>query len=234
MNNSSYRPLFYRWAGFDIALCLLFGFGALAMMVISAVNLQAILVSSGNAVFIEDEYKSWLIAVLAPLLAIGIKLVPTAFEYPQNKQLYFKLLNILTALTGLVWIILIATTFEGLGTDFSIDDLLVPDSEDGTGVAYVLVQILLEIMLSSVLFQACSAIVEKYQPQKPSPEATELRKDIALLDKRIADISAQVLTATRNVDSHKTHCAVFINTNLDKLRLKRAEFDLFTKFFGDK
>ena len=118
------------------------------MLGISATNLNAILMSTGEPVFLDGgEYKAWLIASLAPIASISIKLIPMGFDIPQHRRLFQKALYWLTAMAIFLWVYLVADTFQGMGQDIDIG-MLLDDSEDtSTSQLYVWTQLLVEILM---------------------------------------------------------------------------------------
>jgi hypothetical protein len=230
--NKLHLPLPYRgWRTPEILLSLLLFSATVSMLVISAINLKVILLSSGLPAFIEDETKATMISLLAPIAAISIKLLPMALEFRESKRRYQKALFVITTFVIIAWIYLTSQTFDGFG-DIAIDDIL-ESAETGDGGAYVMTQLLVEILMGASLFSAWQSLHDAYQPRKINPYLIRLNKEIARLEQQAATASESVNKAKHHVETHKTQRQVFVNQQLEALALMKAKNQFMNNFFGE-
>jgi hypothetical protein len=215
----------------DIILSLFLFCAAMVMLVVSAVNLNAILISSGELVFLESPWKAWMISVLAPLSSICIKLVPLGFEFPQTKKLFLKFLYSLTALAIILWMVLIAQTFQGMGGDLDVDALL----ESGqNSQLYVFTQLCVEILVAASLFSGWQSLLDNYHPAAPSTDSIALDKRIATSETVLEAAQKRLGEATQNLEAIKTGRQLFINKQIEKLSLLKAKNHFIQQFFGEQ
>lgn len=201
---------------------------ALAMLVISAINFNVILASSGNPDLLENEFKRFVLSLLAPLSSIILKLIPMMFEYPAHRKSFVKALFSVTALIVLLWVWMVSQTFSGMGGDIDFTAIMSGDTDTDTddGSLYLFIQLLMEILLGACFLTGWFLLLEKYTPEPPNPRAHKLDKQIAVLDKLIAQARQDEEDAALALANHQTRRAKLISTQHGKLSNLKAQLNL--------
>lgn len=204
----------------------------IGLMGIATVNLNSVLVSTADIAFLEAPWKAWLISALAPMASISLKCLPMAFEYPSTKRLYKKGLYSLTAIAILVWIYLVADTFQGMGGGFDVDTLLEASAQGS--MTYVLVQLLTEVLMAATLFSAWQSQLDSYHPKPVDEQVRALNKALAVNAPLVKTAQDAVYEATDTLNALKTQRAVFINQQIEALTLQKAKHHFLNNHFGDQ
>ena len=212
---------FASWRGQDLIQLVLFGTLTLLCMALSVVNVQVNIMASQELVFIESPWKSWVIAMLAPAAATSIKMLPHIFASVSWQDKCKKVIYGLTALMSFIWIVQFSQTFDGIGAQPSLSDLL---NEQGSSDYFVLVQLLAEVMIAATLFIAVQNLLDAYNPStlKANPSrliaSEQLRIDKSACDKAFKTYQ----DADNKLVAHKAARQAFINEQLSAFAIALA------------
>lgn len=162
-------PSWFSFLPIDQLKAVMFGLLTLSCMVLSLVNTQVTLMSSFIPALMENPWKAWLIAGIAPAITTSIKLLPAVVSRPLHKELCKKGIYLLTGICGLIWVYMFSVQFDGFssGNDWS--------SEGGSvfGLSFTFFQLATEILCGASMFTAFQAVLDKYQPTVPVPNAAK-------------------------------------------------------------
>ena len=226
MSKPKNTPPYSNWPVQDIFLSVFLAFATFAMLAISPVNLDVVLASSGEPALIGDNaWKRHLIAALAPLSSIAIKVLPMGFDFPETKRLFGKCLKAVTACVVVVWVVLVSQTFDSLSSGFDINNIL--QDSGGSNSTYVATQILMEILLGAVFFQAWSNLHAKHQPAKPDPNAAKLDEQIAEHEVLVAQACKSEEKALEEAESLRIQREVFMQKQIGALALLKSQPPFF-------
>lgn len=201
--------------------------GAIVLLGASAINLKVIIVGSGNPEYLGDGvWKAWVLSLLCPLSGLGLKILPSAFSFPQTKEAYRKGLYGITVLIAFIWMALLANYFN---PNINITDLLEGGDDKRLLIWF---QLVLEVCLGASFMQAWSAIEDKYRIKAPSKRAQELDKEIHELEQQVAAAREHFHSVMKEEEKLKTARTIFINKQLERLVLLKAKRENDNNFFG--
>lgn len=216
-----------HWSPQDIILSRLFFVGMIVLLGASAINLKVLIVGSGNPEYLgSGVWKAWVLSLTCPLIGVGLKILPSAFKFPETRRTYIKCLYGTTVLIAFIWLVLLASYFN---PDIDITDLLQGGNDKRP---LILAQLLLEVCLGASFFTAWAAIEERYCPKPPSLDAQALDKQIRDLEPRLSAARERVSNAAKKAEQLKTARTVFVNKQLEHLVLLKAKRSNDEKFFG--
>lgn len=158
------KVAFSDWAQHDQIALIFIAIALIAALVMSASNVYANLMSSGEAVYLEQPWIAVMISLLAPAASIAIKFMGHAFERYSSIKRYTHTIYTLTAFSFIAWIGLFALNYSGVtgGIDW---DMLGDSNGNSAGSALVFTQLLTEILVGGTLFLAAQDIALKYTPE---------------------------------------------------------------------
>lgn len=205
----------------DIFLSLILALATLGLLFISPINLDVILASSGEPALIgENAWKRHLIAALAPLSSVAIKIIPMHFDFPESKRLFEKCLSVVTGCVVVTWIILLSQTFDSLSAaGFDINTIMQGDGSS----TYVATQLLMEVLLGAVFFQAWSNLQAKHQKPKTDPNAAILDEQIIEHETWVAQASEREEKALTELETLRINRQVFIQKQIGGLALLKNQ-----------
>lgn len=155
------KVAFSEWAQQDQIAIILIGIGLIAALVMSATNVYANLINSGEPAYLEQPWIAVMISLLAPAGSIAFKFISHAFESYNAIRRYTKTIYTLTGLSFIAWIGLFALNHSGVaGIDWSA-----LGEDNITGSYLVFTQLLTEILVGGALFLAAQDIALKYSPE---------------------------------------------------------------------
>ncbi len=220
---------FSQWRRQDQVLIALTCISLIIAMFMGAANIFTNLMASGEPVFIENPTLAMCLSALAPLGAMALKFVSSSFEYYQSKKRYTTFINVLTALSLLVWSILFSLSFTGVASSINFETL---DEETGTGSLLVWIQIVAEILVASALFLAAEDIYIKYAPDTYVENLEHINISRAL---KAHMIKHERLRDERNANHGsivqlEAERQAFINERIAEYLAHRARFNSINKF----
>jgi len=156
------KVAFSDWAQQDQMAIIFILMALIAALVMSASNVYANLMNSGEMAYLEQPWIALMISLLAPAGSIAIKFISQAFERYSSIKRYANTIYTLTALSFVAWIGLFALNHSGVGGGFDWKTL---GESSSTGSYLVFVQLLTEIMVGGALCLAAQDIALKYSPE---------------------------------------------------------------------
>lgn len=246
-NNTVYQPPFSGWRTQDKMFIVILTLLIPVMMVVSTVNLQVIIESSYEPVFIASPWKTWVIALIAPLASLAIEMLPTVFDHEQTKRSYQKSLNVITVFIIILWIALFAMTFDGFSTpsveSFSADNFSTNNATGAQSVEtggkdtrfYSFIQLMTEILISACLLSGWHALWNSHQPEQeePNPKHQALAEKIRQLKtERVAIVKHLEKETARHTHLMNMRQS-FINHWLGALTIAKAHHTAVSHFFGE-
>ncbi len=141
-----------------LCLTLFFLFVAVAL---GMGNVYANLMSSGNAVFLEDPWLAVMLSALLPIASVSIKFLTNFFEYDRSRRRYAICIYVLTLVALLIWSVLFSLNFTGISSEIDWNSF---EESNDTGSALVWSQLLVEMLAASALFLAAEDIYMRYSP----------------------------------------------------------------------
>ena len=235
-NKNLYQPFwanwYQNWLLQHIVLSVMLLLSTIIMYFVSAATMYSSLLNSGNIAFLEHNALAIALSMLSPMASTTIKTFGMSFNHKESRDLFRKILNSLTVISIIYWIVQYSTTIDGMGADIVISDML---NSEGNN-AYTHAQLTCEILMGAALFCAWEALHNSYSSRKQinNPQ-------LAILDKEISELEVQLTHATDEIAHHLNTisrlCAKrnrFINAQLEALSTQKAKYQNIKDFFGDK
>ncbi|AEI93864.1 hypothetical protein [Roseobacter litoralis] len=136
-----------------------------ALVAVTATSIlvtQGNLVASGVAIFVENPLLSWAVSGIAPGFSIGIKSMASQFETDHGKKLFGRALMAAMVISGLTWLCLFSKMYHGLGGGVEI---FADEKAAWMDQAFVIAQLLTEILVAAVIFLRLDTIARRYAPE---------------------------------------------------------------------
>ncbi|GJL49744.1 MAG: hypothetical protein NPIRA01_09710 [Nitrospirales bacterium] len=168
---------FSRWRSKDKVIVISSLCFALVVLTMSAANVYANILGSGNPIFIDQPFLALIISALLPAGSVAMKFTADIFESDKTRGFYKKSLYVLSVLALLAWTVLFALNFHGLSSEINFDDL---EGSNPTSSALTWVQLLAELLVGFVLCHVASDTYSKYAPNAfiRNPEYAEIESAI--------------------------------------------------------
>lgn len=231
-NKTVNNSLYANWRAQDIVLSVMLISMTIIMLGASAVTMYSTLISSGEIAFLEQPILAIILSFLSPAAGMSIKALSMAFQNERSKAMYRKMLFILTALAIIVWIYFFSITFNGLGSELVIDDVL---NSDGQSNVFTFAQLSAEILIGASLYTAWQALHDSYSPQRKTANPL-----IPIADKAIRDIEAELADVDNDISDQliaitklKAMKESFINRQLEALVMLKASYQNLNDLLGD-
>jgi len=192
MNENMKHKPFWQWGnGLDQLTFVLLAFGGIVAVGVGMENLTVVMMSSGLSVFLEDEMKARIIAVVMPLSALGIKAVTSQLDYARHRQYYTMTIAALMGTVLVAWVILFAQEFQS-GMSTGLPDWETLMNTSGSSVWLVGCQLALEVLAGATLWLMAEGIWSKYSPdvKVENPEYAARLKAIEADRARLSIVSA--------------------------------------------
>ncbi|MEL6502826.1 MAG: hypothetical protein AAFQ10_00090 [Pseudomonadota bacterium] len=161
------------------------------------------LMGTGLPVFLETPLLAGVMAMMAPMAGISVKLFNSNFRTDKGHRKFTVALNSVAIAFVLVWVVLFSEQFHGLSTSVVagglFDDPTLWDEVKDT--LFVAITLLCEISIGAVLANRLDRIATKYAPESWSrnPESATVQEHVRKLEKVVeersehfADISGQL------------------------------------------
>jgi hypothetical protein len=203
----------------------LYGVLTLLLMYVSFQNVYAILLATGEVVFIEDKYKAMAIAALAPAVSTAIKNLPNFFYSVGHKHACERAIYGVTALSAILWIGLFAYSFEGVSGGMpDLSDL----SLEGDTVAHwqTFSQLWVEVMCAASLFIRFNSLLDRLQPEqhRKNPDYLGLTADLEQARVQAQYAEKQYEAARTALSQHEAKRQLLINDTLSVLASEQAKY----------
>jgi len=197
MDDPDNRLPVWQWAlkdGLAYIITLIF---MVTVMAMGGANVFAILMSSGNEVFLENPTLAITIAALMPAASHVLKSFTSLIKLDQIRERYTMVIFALATITTFVWIILFATTYEGISSGIDLDKMLEPDSSGAANTWMTACQLLGEFFISAALGIHAANIGAKYGSPRIADSIERAARDLAVLSfepeyKKTADRYAEL------------------------------------------
>lgn len=163
------RKSIWKWRPQDIWLAVMLFIWVLVMMATSITNVQINIMAGAPTVFMNAEWKSWLIAMLAGAGALLFKMLPMVFARASHQELAKRTLIAITIIMTIVWIWAFSERFQGMGAKPNLTALLINTEVSAFKDAFVFIQILTELLISACLFTWLQTIWDRYLPYTLNP-----------------------------------------------------------------
>lgn len=189
----------------QILLSLILTFLCISVFM-SGSNVYAILMSSGNPVFLDDPWLAVCLSALAPTASMSVKFITNRMQFESTRQRFALCVYVLTAILIVSWTILFADNFSGITGEIDWNALL-DSSDESTEKYFLWTQLVAEMLVTSSLFLAGEDIWLKYhrdgRQDNPeflalirardelSPEHERLGKDRAEVHGQLTEILAK-------------------------------------------
>ena len=173
-----------HWSLFDRASFALALMVSALCLYLGAANVYAIMMISGEPLFIENPLLVISLSLLVPAASVALKYLSNLFYYANSKKLYTRIIMGATAVLCLAWTVSFATQYSGATGGMELD---FGESSAGANVL-VWLQLVCEMMVASSLFLAAESIYLKHDPELigENPEFTSaqasLKTQLAALD----------------------------------------------------
>ena len=214
---------FSDWAQQDQIAFIFIGVALIAALVMSASNVYANLMSSGEPIFLEQNWIAVMISLLAPAGSIAFKFISHTFERYSSIKRYTNTIYTLTAISFLAWIGLFALNYSGVTGGINWNTL---GESNLTGSYLVFVQLLTEILVGGALCLAAQDIALKYTPELYRENLAHLNA-VKARDKHL--VGHKALTEQRN--HNHTRLTQLNAERQTAINHKLADFvDLSTRF----
>jgi len=170
------------------------------VMAMGGANVYAILMSSGNPVFLEQPGLAITIAALMPAASYVLKGFTSLIKLDELRKRYTLSIFSLATLTTFIWIILFATTFDGISSGFDMDSLLEADATNTASKWMTACQLLGEFFISAALGIHAANIGAKYGEPRIADNTERAARDQAVhaatpehkkISDRYADLKGQ-------------------------------------------
>ncbi len=152
---------FSNWGSFDQFAFVLASIALMIALVISAANVYANLINSGDPIYIEQPLIAVFISLLAPAGSIAVKFISHFFDSPRHQKRYTNGIFLLTGLSFFAWVVLFSLNYSGATSGMDWDDL---GESSSKGSMLVFIQLFAEILVGGALFLAAQDIYSKYSP----------------------------------------------------------------------
>lgn len=126
-------------------------------------NVYAVLMSSGNVVFLDDHWLAVCLGALAPTASMSIKFITNRMHFDSTRRHFALCVYVLTALAIAAWTVLFADNFSGISGEIDWNALLDSGGES-TEKYFLWTQLGAEMLVAASLFLAAEDIWLKYQP----------------------------------------------------------------------
>lgn len=143
----------------------------------SGANVYAVLMSSGNVVFLDDPWLAVCLAALAPTASMSVKFITNRLHFDSTRRRFALCAYVLTALVIAAWTVLFADNFSGISGEIDWNALLESD-QASTEKYFLWTQLGAEMLVAASLFLAAEDIWLKYQPDNflDNPEFLALKR----------------------------------------------------------
>lgn len=142
---------------------------------------------SGAPIFIETPI-AWLMAAMAPLAGLTLKLLGNVFTSDLGHRRYTLVLFFTAIFLAVVWAALFALLYHGLSADGLGGDIFAEPTlwDEVKDTAFVFVTILTEIFIGAALASRLDRIARVYAPdhRDRTPDYVNIKQTIAKLEKR--------------------------------------------------
>lgn len=147
---------------------------------------------SGAPIFIETPI-AWLMAAMAPLAGLTLKLFGNLFTTDLGHRRYTLILFFAAILLAVAWAALFALLYHGLSADGLGGDIFAEPTlwDELKDTAFVFTTILTEIFIGAALASRLDRIARVYAPdhRDRTPDFVNLKRAIAKLEKRQARLT---------------------------------------------
>lgn len=207
----------------DRVFCWVMGVAAVMAMVLSAVNMAGILLSSYEPIFLENSIYLWALSCLTPLASLATKLLPHSLDNHDHKIWYARGIYALTLVVVLRWLYLVSVTYHG-GGDFS-------DVMDSGNSDLIFTQLLMEILIGGAMVLRISEISEVYAPMRltPNPDYKLQQSDIQELRDKEQKALKHYTEVTTQIQKLKGQRKTFINSALSEYAAMKARHEYLSQ-----
>ncbi len=216
-----------HYAFIDVLSASILLIGTVLMLAMSHLNLYAILMASGEPVFLDAPWLALTIAALAPCASIAFKMLSAFFHYRNTKKKYALCVHVVTVLLTIGWIICFSQNFSAVGASIDLDTMLSGDTGNGKSEWLVLLQLSCEIFVATSLFLALEEICLKYSPfsKAINPDYTELETALRSANKEHETVSERSKTLQERITKLESQKNTFINERMLDAYAFRARFN---------
>jgi len=187
-----------KWQGRDLVEFYLLTGILTAGVAASLLTAQASLIGSGNPVFLEQIYLSWVMAFLAPLTSFALKTLGTRIRHAGLRAAYIFVLGTAMTISASIWVVTFSLSYKGLGTTIDIGSIFEGPTLAATtrDTLHAIVTLTTEILATAVIALRISEIAGRY-----SADHDTANPRFAELTKRLAVLEAEILAAIAERDA---------------------------------
>ncbi len=208
---------FKSWRPQDLCVGALVFCFCILMLGTAITNLFVTITAVPSPVFMDGgEWKAWLLSLVGGGAALVIKMAPTMlFKRLRDQEMAKRVIVGLTLILVIYFFWLFNLRFDGIGATPNLADLFITESS-GAVDHFVFVQILSEILISSVLFLWLDAITAIYSPFKliPNPDYALTVERYEAAKKHHEQCLARLKAAEETLAAYEAAKAAFISEQI--------------------